>query len=338
MSAAPEPLSGLRKAAILLVLLGDEAASMIYRNLPEREMQRLTQEISELEYIEPELAAEILDEYQRLTLTQSYVAQGGAEYARKLLVKAFGEPAARTLLAQVDLAQQAKVGNFDSLHTVDFQQLAKFLADEHPQTIALILAHLGPRAAGLLNLLPEAIRAQAVRRLAEMRQFSPEMAQKISSVLHRKFESMGEQGRRAYAGVKAVAEILNRADPTSSRAILETLEQEDAQLTISIRNLMFTFEDLVTVPEASIREWLAQMDKKTLALALKGASQELKDHIFKCMSSRAVEMLNEDMEVLGPVRGRDVAKAQQEAVTLARKLEADGKMILKEEKSDEYVV
>lgn len=331
-------LTGLRKAAILMVLLGDEAASQVYRNLSETEMQQLTQEIADLGMIPKEVATQVLEEYHQLTMTQAYVNQGGAEYARKLLVKAVGEASARSLLAQVEQAHRERAGNFDTLHSVDFQQLAKFLEDEHPQTIALILAHLGTRAATLLSLLPPERRALAIKRLAEMRQFSPEMAQKISQVLNSKFQNMGEQGRRAYAGVKAVAEILNRTDPASSRAILETLEQGDAQLTIAIRNLMFTFEDLITVPETSIRELLAQLDKKTLALALKGASQELRDHIFKSMSSRAVEMLKEDMEVLGPVRGREVAKAQQEAVALARKLEAEGKMILKEEKSDEFVV
>lgn len=335
-SAPPPALTGLRKAAILLVLLGDDAASMVCRGMPDHEMRLLTEEISSLGYIDPAVAAQVMEEYYRLTITQSYVTEGGAEYARKLLVRAFGEDAARGLLEQVEIAREAQLGNFDTLHNVDFQQLAKFLEDEHPQTIALILAHLGSKAAALLGLLPAPVRAQAIRRLAEMRQFSPEMAQKISQILHSKFQAMGEESRKAYAGVKAVADILNHTDPAAAKAILQTLEQDNAEMALTIRNLMFTFEDFISLPDNSLRELLGQADKKVLATALKGASPELKDKIFQCMSSRAGEMMREDMEAMGPVRGREVSHAQQEIVTLARKLEAEGKLALKEG-GDDYV-
>ena len=157
-------------------------------------------------------------------------------------------------------------------------------------------------------------------------------------VLHRKFESLGERGRRAYAGVKAVADILNRTELSTSKMVLETIEQTDPALALGIRDLMFTFEDMVSVPEPSLREWLGAVDKRTLALALKGAPQELRTHVLQAMSSRAAEMLNEDMEALGPVRARDVLHAQQEAVTLARRLEAEGKMVLKADHNEEFVV
>ena len=227
----------------------------------------------------------------------------------------------------------------DSLQKSDPQQLAKYLEREHPQTIALVLAHLtAKQASALLLRLPEEMRAEAVKRLAQLRQFSPDVAQKISSVLHRKLEALGEQSRRAYAGFKGVADLLNHLEPTSSKTILEMIEKEDAKLALSIRNLMFTFEDLIGVPETGVRELLGQIDKKTLALALRGASEDLKSYIFKTMSSRAVEMLKEDMEVLGPVRSKDIHKAQFEAVEVARKLEADGKLVLTPDKEDEYVV
>jgi flagellar motor switch protein FliG len=190
----------------------------------------------------------------------------------------------------------------------------------------------------LLTRLPEKIRAETIRRLAQLRQFSPEMAQKVSLVLHNRLQSLGEQSRRAYAGFKGVADLLNRLEPAAAKAILEAIEKEDAKLAISIRNLMFTFEDLLTVLDVSIREILAQLDKKTLALALKQSSQELKDHIFKSMSSRAIDMLKEDMEVLGAVRAKDVQKAQQDAVAVARKLESEGKLSLSAEGDDEYVL
>jgi flagellar motor switch protein FliG len=230
-------------------------------------------------------------------------------------------------------------GKLDSLQKADPQQLAKFLESEHPQTIALILAHLDVRqSTALLLKLPEASRADVVKRLAKLRAFSPEMAQKVAIVLHKRLQSLGEQSRRAYAGFKGVADLLNQLDQGSVKTILEAIEADDAGLALSIRNLMFTFEDFLSVPEAGLRELLGQLDKRVLAMALKGASEELKAHIFKTMSSRAVEMLKEDMEVLGPVRAKDVTKAQQEVVAAARKLEGEGKLVLKAEGEDEYVV
>ena len=338
MDARANP-KGLRKAAILIVLLGEEVASHIYRNLAEQDVHRLTQEIADLDRISPETAIAVLDEYHKLALTQDYLAQGGTEYAEKLLIKAFGEDGARQLLQHVTHAAEMSASKLDSLQKSDPQQLAKYLEREHPQTIALVLAHLtAKQASALLLRLPEEMRAEAVKRLAQLRQFSPDVAQKISSVLHRKLEALGEQSRRAYAGFKGVADLLNHLEPTSSKTILEMIEKEDAKLALSIRNLMFTFEDLIGVPEIGVRELLGQIDKKTLALALRGASEDLKSYIFKTMSSRAVEMLKEDMEVLGPVRSKDIHKAQFEAVEVAHKLEADGKLVLTPDKEDEYVV
>lgn len=332
-------LSGPRKAAILLVALGEEAATTVYRNLSEQELQMVTQEIAELDYVEPEIAEHVLEEYRQLMLTQEYLSQGGTEYATRLLVKAFGEDGARNLLDQVSRAQEMSASKLDSLQKADPQQLARFLECEHPQTIALILAHLDARqASSLLMKLPEKTRAEGVKRLAQLRQFSPEMAQKVSVVLHRKLQALGEQSRRAYAGFKGVADVLNRLEPSSCKVILENIEQDDPKLALSIRNLMFTFDDLLGVPESGIRELLSQLDKKTLALALKGAPEQLRNHIFKTMSSRAVEMMKEDMDVLGPVRARDVSKAQQECVAVARQLESQGKLVLKTEGEDEFVV
>jgi flagellar motor switch protein FliG len=334
-----QTLSGIRKAAILLVLLGDEAATLIYRNLPEEDLQVLTEEISELEYISPETAAQILQEYYRLTVTAEYLAQGGADYAKALLVKAFGEDGAKTLLKQVQNYQEARATNLDSLRRADPQQLMMFVEGEHPQTVALVLAHLGLKPASeVLLLLPEKTRAEVVRRLAEMHQFSPEMVQKIALVLNKKLNALGEQNRRAYGGIKAVSEMLNQVEPGAAKTILEAIEQDDPKLALSIRNLMFTFEDFLSVPESSMRELLSHLDKKTLAIALKGSSEDMKNHIFKTMSSRVSQMLKEDMEALGPVRSREVATAQQEVVQQARKLEADGKLTLKSFGDDAYVV
>jgi len=337
--AAPVALAGVRKAAILIVLLGEEAASKVYANLPDRDLEDLTQEIAELNYIDPQAALKVLEEYHRLTVTQDYVAVGGSDYAKKLLVKTFGEENAQHLLSQVSHSAERSAGKLDSLRKADPQQLAKFLEVEHPQTIALILAHLDPKQASVLLLkLPEAMRAETVKRMAQLRQFSPEIAQRISVSLHKRLEALGEQHRRAYAGLQGVADLLNRLDPVACKQILESIEKDDANIALGIRNLMFTFQDLMGVPEAGIRELLGQLDKKSLATALRGSSEELKTYILKCMSSRAAEMLKEDMEVLGPLRSKDVMRAQQEAVAIARKLEAEGKISLGGEGEDEYVL
>jgi flagellar motor switch protein FliG len=281
----------------------------------------------------------VLKEDHELSLTQQYLAQGGPDYANKLLVKAFGEVEASALIEEVTRIQELSVQNLDTLQKADPQQLAKFIQGEHPQTIALVLAHLSPKAArAVLMLLPEKLRGQSVKRLAQMQQFSPEMVKKISVVLHRRLLAIGQQSRRAYGGVKAVADLLNQIDQASGANILETIEQDNAQLATSIRNLMFTFEDFLEVPEPGMRELLGQLDKKTLAIALKGGTEDLKNHFFKCMSTRAVEMLKEDMDALGPIRSREVNAAQQEAVTVARRLEAEGKMVLKTEQEESYVV
>ena len=338
-SAPGTEMTGIRKAAILMVLLGDEAAASLYKHLSEEDLRQVTAEIAELEYISPEIAAQVLQEYHRLALTQQYLSQGGPDYAQKLLVKAFGESGARNLLEQVMQVQEAKAHKLDTLQKADPQQLAKFIQGEHPQTIALVMAHLEPRAAStVLGLLPEKIRTQAVKRLARMQQVSPEGVQRIAMVLHTKLESLGEQKRRSYGGVDAVAELMNRMDMPMTKSILEMIEKEDAQLAVSIRNSMFTFEDLVEVPDASIWELVGQVDKKTLAIAMKGASEQLKGHLLKSMSSRAAEIMKEDMEALGPLRSRDVHQAQQEVVNLARQLESQGKMILKSETEEAYVV
>jgi flagellar motor switch protein FliG len=332
------PASGLNKAAILMVLLGEDAASEIYRHLPPTEVEQITKEIAELDHVNPENALVVLEEFHRLVLTGDNISQGGTEYANKLLVKAFGKEGAKELLQQVSQAAEVSGTKLDSLRKTDPQQLAKFIAGEHPQTIALILAHLeSKQASTVLMKLPEELRAEPIKRLAQLRQFSPEMAQRVAVVLHKRLEALGEQSRRAYAGLKGVADLLNRLDVAVGKTILESIESDDPKLALSIRNLMFTFEDLLTVPEAGIRDLLGQMDKKMLATALRGASEELKNYIFKSMSSRAVEMLKEDMEVLGPVKSREINKAQLEAVAIARKLEAEGKLTLTPEGEDEFV-
>jgi flagellar motor switch protein FliG len=333
------PLTGPRKAAILLVLLGDEVAASIYKSLPEGVVRAITQEIAELEYISSETAEKVLGEYYRLTQKETFLGQGGQDSANRLLTKAFGSDGARTILDEVMREKEASTQNLDTLQKSDPQQLAKFIQGEHPQTIALVLAHLNSRVARtVLMLLPKKIRAQAVKRMAQMQQFSPEMVKKIALVLHKRLMNLGQQRRQTFGGVKAVADLLNQIDQEATRSILETVEQDNTALATSIRNLMFTFEDFLEVQDSGMRELMGQVDKKVLATALKGASEDLRNHFFKCMSSRAVEMMKEDMEALGPLRSKDVNVAQQEVVNAARRLEAEGKMVLKSDAEESYVV
>jgi flagellar motor switch protein FliG len=339
MAARPqEKISGLQKAAMLMVMLGDKAAASIYRQLPQEEVEELTREIARVGVVSPELGSQILDEFNKLTLAHEYVDKGGADYAHKLLVGAFGESAAKDLLQQVLRAEAISFKDLELVLRADPQQLAKLIENENPQTIALLLAHLGARTAStLLRMLPEDLTGKVVERLAKLRPFSPEMVQKIVTVLNKKIQSLGRQDRLACGGVEAVADLLNRIEAPITKTILQAIEQGDAELAVAIRNQMFTFDDFAVAPEASIREVVAQVDKKTLALALKGASAELKNHFLKVMSSRAAEMLNEDIDVLGQVRGREVAHAQQEVVQTARKLETEGKIYLKSEGDETYV-
>jgi flagellar motor switch protein FliG len=331
-------LSGLRKAAILLVAVGEELAGDILRALPEQDVQGLTEELADLRGITPAMSAEVLQEFWELLETQGFVMHGDLDYASRLLIETFGKERAEEMLMLVRRSQEAAQGNLAKLQRTDPQQLGKLLDAEHPQTIALVLAHLDPRRASLvLENLNEERKVVSIQRLAEMRQFSPEMAQKVAHILHRRLESMGDTARKSYSGFKAVADLLNRLNAEESKKILETIEEGQPELALSIRNLMFTFEDLVTVPPATIREIVSGVDKRQLALALRGANDDLRAQIFKSMSSRAVEMLKEDMEVLGPVRSREVAQAQQEILNLARRLETEGKVVLKLETGDEML-
>ncbi len=331
-------LSGLRKAAVLLVAVGEDLAKEVLRALPETDVQRLTEELADLRGVTPELSLEILEEFWELLETQNFMIHGGLDYARRLLVETFGPERAEDLLLLVRRSQEAAQGNLAQLQRTDPQQLGKLLDAEHPQTIALVLAHLDPkRASMVLDNLSEEHKVVSIQRLAEMRQFSPEMAQKVAFILHRRLENVGDTQRKSYSGFKAVADLLNRLNAEQSKKILESIEASQPELALNVRNLMFTFEDLVTVPPATIREIVSGVDKRQLALALRGANEDLRAQIFKAMSSRAVEMLKEDMEVLGPVRSREVAQAQQEILNLARQLEVEGKVVLKLEAGDEML-
>jgi flagellar motor switch protein FliG len=336
---AASELPGLRKAAILMMGLGDELARTMFQSLSEPDVQRVIEEITRMGDVPAAQLAQVMTEFYGLIETQQYVVRGGPDYALRLLTEAFGQEKADELLGHVTRVRERTTGDLAMLQKMEPQQLAKFLENEHPQTVALVLAHLdAKRGSTVLMYLGPAMRVEAVRRLAEMRQFSPEMAQKVALVLHRRMDALGSNGRRNYAGYKAVAELLNRLDQNASRGILEEIERQEPKVAIEIRTLMFTFEDLLTVPQQSIRELVSAADKKVLGMALKGGKENVKAHIYQAMSTRASEMLREDMEAMGPVRSRDVSAAQQELLALANRLEAEGRIILKMETDNDLAV
>ncbi len=330
-------MSGARKAAILLTVLGEEPAAIIFRNLGENDLQRVTDEVANLGPIPAEISLQVFEEYQRMTTGQDDNMRGGLQLARKLLSKAFGDADADSILQR--LAKARELNPREALMRADPHKLAKFLEGEHPQAIALILGQLGDRqASALLMSLPSGVRAEAVKRLANLRKFSPEMANKVAEVLTRRMRAIGEQDKRTYSGFHSAAAIMNRIDASAAQEVLESLESEDSELAAGIRDLMFTFNDFLRVEKSQIRELCTTTDKRALATALKGASEEMKEVFFGTMSSRAVEMLKEDMETMGPVRNKEVIKAQNEIVATARQLESEGKIVLKGDASDELVV
>ncbi|MFC6644282.1 flagellar motor switch protein FliG [Granulicella cerasi] len=335
----PAEMPGLRKAAILMLALGDELVKDILPRLAPRDVQRLTDEITMLADVPAPVLTQVATEFYGLLETQQFMVRGGREYAERVLTDAFGAARAKDMMNEVREMQERTTGDIAVLREMDPQQLSKFLENEHPQTIALVLAHLEPeRGSTLLMSLQPQLRVEAVRRLAEMRHFSPEMASKVALVLARRMDSLGSSGRRSYSGFKSVADLLNRMDQNVSRTILEGIEQQEPKLAIGIRDLMFTFDDLITVQQSGIREILTAVDKRVLAMALKGSRDSIRHHLFSAMSSRAVEMLQDDMETLGPVRSKDVAAAQQQLLAVARKLEAEGRVILSMESDNDFAV
>jgi flagellar motor switch protein FliG len=335
----PEILTGSRKAAVLLVLIGDAASSDLIKQLSDDEVQLVSREIARIRTITSEQAETILEEFYQMVVAKDFVVKGGLDYAKKLLNNAFGPELAKKMLDRLVKALGNDVANLDLLQKADPQQLAKFVHSEHPQTIALILSHLNPsQAAALLASLPPGMRADVALRMASLDQISPEIVSKIANIIGEKLSALGEFSRQSYGGVRAVAEMFNRLDSVTSKEILEVIEERNGPLVETIRHLMFVFEDLLLIDQNGIKEILAKVDRKVLTVALKGTSEQLRNHFLEGMSQRGSEMLREDMESLGPIRIRDVEVAQQQIITLVRKLESEGVVNLKGAVGEQYVV
>jgi flagellar motor switch protein FliG len=331
-------LNGLHKAAILMVILGEQTSAEVLRQLDEAEVQRIGRAIADIPSITSEIAEDVLTEFYQMIVAQDYVLKGGMDYARKILINAFGSDKANRLVERVSKGMSFDTANFDVLQKADPQQLANFVHNEHPQTVALILSHLSSsQAAALLGSLPGEVREDIAIRMATLDQISPEIISKIAMVIGEKLQALGEVSREAYGGVRAVADIFNRLEQKESKEILTRIEGSNPALGERIRQLMFVFEDLIRVEANGIREMLERVDRKVLTMALKGTSEPLKNHFLQLMSQRAGDMLREDMEALGSVRMRDVEAAQQQIIATVRVLEAEGVINLSDSSSDQYV-
>jgi|ERR1035438_2410932 flagellar motor switch protein FliG len=330
-------LTGMQKAAVLMVTLGDETASNIFKYLEEDEIQTISREIAITKHVQPEVAEEVLEEFHTMTQARSYISQGGIEYAKKLLIKSVGPEVARKIIDRLVKALESSAG-FTSLERANPQQLSKFIQNEHPQTIALILAHLNAsQAAELISSLPEALRSDVAMRMASLQEISPEVVRRISLILEQKLEALGSFATEAYGGVRAVAELFNRMERNVGRTVLEKIETENPQLAASIRDLMFVFDDILLIDDNGITEILKRADKKTLTIALKGTSEELQNQFFRNMSSRAVELMKEEMEFMGPIKLKDVEKSQHEVVEIVRQLEEEGVISIGGGGGEDYV-
>lgn len=319
-----DEFTGARKAALVALLLGEHVASRVFKHLKEEEVERIAREVAQLSQVDRDLGVAALEEFHTMWQTAEYLNRGGLEYAQKLLVETLGPDVAKRMIERVVKSFQSTMA-FTAFEKADPQQLSKFILSEHPQTIALILAHQKPQhAASLLNSLPEDLRVEVITRMANLDDISPEVISRIAKVIETRLKSLGVTTKESFGGVRAVAELLNRLDRNISQSVLESIEAETPDLAVSIRNLMFVFDDLQGVEDTAIREIVQRADKKTLTIALKGASEEIRTRFFGNMSKRASEMIREEMEVLGAMRLRDVEKSQQEIVAIARKLEEEG--------------
>ncbi|MDI3281279.1 MAG: flagellar motor switch protein FliG [Bacillota bacterium] len=330
-------LTGKQKAAVLLISLGPEISAKVFKYLREEEIEDLTLEIANLRKVSPEMRERVLQEFYELMLAQEYISQGGIEYAREVLEKALGPHRADDIIAKLTASLQVRP--FDFARRTDPAQLLNFIQSEHPQTIALVMAYLRPEQAGaILSALPPDLQVDVARRLATMDRTSPDILNEVETALEKRISSFLTHEFMAAGGIEATVEILNRTDRSTEKTILEALAEQDPELAEEIKRRMFVFEDIVTLDDRAIQHVLREVDMKDLALALKTASEDVAQRIYKNMSKRAVEMLKEDIQYMGPVRLRDVEDAQQRIVNVIRKLEEAGEIIIARHGGEEVVV
>ena len=330
-------LNGRQKAAIFLVSLGSELSAEIFKHLREDEIETLTFEIARLDTVDSDFKDAILEEFQEMMTAQNFITSGGIDYARELLEKSLGSQKAIDIINR--LTSSLQVRPFDFIRRTDPGHLLNFIQQEHPQTIALILAYLEPvKASVILQSLPVEIQSDVARRIATMDRTSPDVLREVERVLEKKLSTLSSEDYTAAGGVESIVEILNLVDRSSEKSIIESLEEDDAELAEEIKKRMFVFEDIVLLDDRAIQRVLREVDTQELSKALKQVDVEVQDKVFKNMSKRAAAMLKEDMEFMGPIRVKDVEDAQQKIVASIRRLEDSGEIVIARSGEDELVV
>lgn len=335
--AKPQELTGKQKAAILLLSLGSEISAGIMKNLREDEIEELSLEIANIRRVPAEVKDRVLEEFYQICLAQEYILSGGIDSAREILEKALGSHKAHDIIGKLTASLQVRP--FDFARKTEPSQLLNFIQNEHPQTIALVMAYLSPEQAGIiLSALPPLQQVEVAKRIATMDRTSPDVLREVELILEKKLSSFVMQDFTIAGGVESVVSILNRVDRGTEKTILEALAEENPELADEIKRRMFVFEDIVLLDNRSVQRILREIDAKDLAMAMKTASEDVKNLIFRNMSKRAVELLKEDMGYMGPVRLRDVEEAQQKIVNVIRQLEDSGEIIISRGKEDELIV
>lgn len=335
--AQQRKISGRRKAAILLVALGAETAAKVYQHLSDREIELITVEVATLGQISKDQTAEVIEEFYHTALAKEYISSGGISTAREILEKALGPSRAIEIIERLQGALQ--VTPFDFAKRIDPKHLLTFIQNEHPQTIALVLAYLDPeQAAPIMGALTPDLQAEVAMRIALMDQTTPEIVSEVERVLERKISNVLSQEFSVVGGIETLAELLNRVDRTTEKGILESLEDENMELAQEVKKLMFVFEDLVLLDNRSMQQVLKEVDAKELSIALRGASDEVRDKIFSNMSTRAADIIKEDMEYMGPVRVKQVEESQQRIVGIVRRLEEAGEIVISRGGEEEMLI
>lgn len=333
---APALTGGAHKAAVLLIMLGEQAGTELIRHLSPEEIETLGRKVSAVTSIESRHAEEVLEEYLRMTQARQYVVRGGADYARRMLTGVLGEESAARLIDRCVQVEPTPVSEMDRIESANPVQLATLLQAEHPQATAVIVSRLSAaRAATVLQSLPAEIRTDVALRLANLDRIAPEVVAKIADVLGKKLQTTGDMSSTRAGGVKAAAEIFNAMDGAAAEELLASMNDSDANTTELVRHHMFVFEDISSLGQEALKQIVSKVDRAILTIALKGTSDKLKDSIMQCMSQRGAEMLREDMDVAGPARIRDVQDAQKKIIALVRQLQSEGAIA---KGGEEYVV
>ena len=332
-----DDLSGVQKAAILLITLGPEKAAIIFKHLKEEEIEELTLEIANTRSVSPQEKEDVLNEFYQVCLAQQYIAEGGIGYAKELLEKALGNEKAQGVISKLTASLQVRP--FEFVRKTEPSQLLNFIQDEHPQTIAMILSYLpATQASMVLGALPPEKQADVARRIAQMDSTSPDVIKEVERVLERKLASLVNQDYTTVGGIDAIVNILNSVDRTTEKHIMEALEIEEPELADEIRKKMFVFEDILLLDDRAIQRVLRDVDNADLELALKSSTEEVQNVIFRNLSKRLASMIKEDMEFMGPVRMKDVEEAQQKIVGVIRKLEDSAEIVISRGGGDDIVV